>query len=173
LSHCFASASKPAAQKSFDCCLSHFCTSISTSSSSAKRLPPSCELLYVTNTSHHIQERFIYEYPLQWVLLAIKMRNRTLLFGSTPFKHSRHFGYWNQPLNMVMYICYLRLSWSWTVLLLTDTHRKPITSSTADLLPFMTYLLTLPYIYEVPSNLVNQTTFYLAGKNFYHNLLSL
>jgi hypothetical protein len=33
-------ASKPAAQKSFDCRLSHFRTSSSTSSSSAKRLPP-------------------------------------------------------------------------------------------------------------------------------------
>jgi hypothetical protein len=31
LSHHFTSASKPAAQKSFDCCLSLFCTSISTS----------------------------------------------------------------------------------------------------------------------------------------------
>jgi hypothetical protein len=30
--------------------------------------------------------------------------NRTLLFGSTPFKHCCHFDYWNQPLNMP--ICY-------------------------------------------------------------------
>jgi hypothetical protein len=41
----------PQRKKSFDCCLSHFRTSVSTSSS-AKRLPPSCEQLYVTNTSH-------------------------------------------------------------------------------------------------------------------------
>jgi hypothetical protein len=26
---------------------------------------PSCQLLYVTNTSHHKQEIFLYEYPLQ------------------------------------------------------------------------------------------------------------
>jgi hypothetical protein len=37
-----------------------------------------------------------------------------------------------------------RLSWSWTVLLPSDTHRKHITSITAVLLPFVTYLLTLP-----------------------------
>jgi hypothetical protein len=37
-----------------------------------------------------------------------------------------------------------RLSWSWTVLLPSDTHIKPITTITAVLLPFLTYLLTLP-----------------------------
>jgi hypothetical protein len=37
-----------------------------------------------------------------------------------------------------------RLSWSWTVLLPSDTHRKPSTSITAVLLPFVTCLLTLP-----------------------------
>jgi hypothetical protein len=37
-----------------------------------------------------------------------------------------------------------RLSWSWTVLLPSDTHRKPITSIAAVLLSFVTYLLTLP-----------------------------
>jgi hypothetical protein len=37
-------------------------------------------------------------------------------------------------------------SWSWTVLLPSDTHRNPIISITAVLLPFETYLLTLPRI---------------------------
>jgi hypothetical protein len=37
-----------------------------------------------------------------------------------------------------------RLSWSWTLLLPSDTDRKYITSITAVLLPFVTYLLTLP-----------------------------
>jgi hypothetical protein len=36
-----------------------------------------------------------------------KKNNRTLLFGSTPFKHGSHFDYWNQPLNMHMHVCYL------------------------------------------------------------------
>jgi hypothetical protein len=77
-----------------------------------------------------------------------KMHNRTLLFGST-LKHGGHFDYWDQPLNMHMHVCYLRLQWSWTVLLPSDTHRKPIRSITAVLLPFTAYSLTLPCIYEV------------------------
>jgi hypothetical protein len=36
------------------------------------------------------------------------------------------------------------LSWSWIVLLPSDTHRKPISSITAVLFSFVTYLLTLP-----------------------------
>jgi hypothetical protein len=40
-----------------------------------------------------------------------------------------------------------RLSWSWPVLLPSDTHIKPITSTTAVLLPIVTYLLALPPIY--------------------------
>jgi hypothetical protein len=35
-------------------------------------------------------------------------------------------------------------SWSWTVLLRNDAHRKPVTSTTAALIPFVTYLPTLP-----------------------------
>jgi hypothetical protein len=72
LYHHFISASKPAAYKSFDCRLSHFRNSASTSSSSAKRLPPNCEPLYTTNTSHRKHETFLYEYPSHWVLLPIK-----------------------------------------------------------------------------------------------------
>jgi hypothetical protein len=39
-----------------------------------------------------------------------------------------------------------RLSFNWTVLLPSDTHRKPIKSITAVLLPPVTYLLTLHHI---------------------------
>jgi hypothetical protein len=66
---------------------------------------PNCEQLYLSNTSHHKQETFIYEYPLHWVLCSQRTHNRTILFGSTHLKHSCHFDYWNQPLNM--YVCYL------------------------------------------------------------------
>jgi hypothetical protein len=38
-----------------------------------------------------------------------------------------------------------RLSWSWTALLPSDTRRKPITSITAVLLPFVTYLYICMY----------------------------
>jgi hypothetical protein len=37
-----------------------------------------------------------------------------------------------------------RLPWRWTVLLPSDTHRKSITLVTTVLLPFVSYLLTLP-----------------------------
>jgi hypothetical protein len=70
-----------------DCSLTHFRTSVSTSSSSAKRLPPVCEPLYTTNSSHRKQETFLYEYSLHWVILPKKGHNRTLLFGSILLKH--------------------------------------------------------------------------------------
>jgi hypothetical protein len=49
----------------------------------------------MTNTSHHKQETFLYEYPLQRVLLHTKKKthNRILLFGSIFLKHGRHFDY--------------------------------------------------------------------------------
>jgi hypothetical protein len=109
LSDRFTSASKPSTYKSFDCCLSPILTSISTSSS-AKRLPPSCELLCRTDTSHRKQETFPYKYPLHWVSLpAKKTHYKTLLFGSNSsiLEHVRHFDYRNQSLNMLMRVCYL------------------------------------------------------------------
>jgi hypothetical protein len=109
LSHRFTSASKCAAYKSFHCCLTHFHTSVSTFSSSAKHLSPSCELPFTTNTSHHKEETFVYEmsFALSELFCPQKMHSRTLLFGSTLLKHGCHFYYWNQPLNMRMRICYL------------------------------------------------------------------
>jgi hypothetical protein len=44
-------------------------------------------------------------------------------------KHTQE-NYWYQPPNMHMRICYLRVLWSWTVLLPRDMHRKPIMSIT-------------------------------------------
>jgi hypothetical protein len=35
------------------------------------------------------------------------MHKRTLFFSRIFFKHGRHFGFWNQPLNMHILICYL------------------------------------------------------------------
>jgi hypothetical protein len=60
--HRFTSASKPATQKSFDCYLSHFRTSVSNSSSSAKNLPASCEPPYETNTSQLNRKHFFMNY---------------------------------------------------------------------------------------------------------------
>jgi hypothetical protein len=79
---------------------------LSTSSSSAKHLPASCEPLYVTNTSHRKQETFMNIFV--WSFLPTKKtHNRTLLFGSIPLKHGLHFDYWNRPLNMYMRVWYL------------------------------------------------------------------
>jgi hypothetical protein len=41
-----------------------------------------------------------------------------------------------------------KVSWSWTVLVPSDTHKNPITSITAALLPFVTYLQILPRTLE-------------------------
>jgi hypothetical protein len=51
-----------------------------------------------------------------------------------------------KPASEHVHACLLpRLSWSWTVLLHSDTNRKLITSITAVSLSFVTYLLTLPH----------------------------
>jgi hypothetical protein len=50
---------------------------------------------------------------------------------------------------MRMCVCYLDCNEAGTVLRSSDTHRKPITSITAALLLFVSYLLTLPRIYLV------------------------
>jgi hypothetical protein len=52
-----------------------------------------------------------------------------------------------------------------TMLLLSDTHRKPIISVTAVLLPFVTYLLTLPSILgrKERTEHKNWGTYILAG----------
>jgi hypothetical protein len=109
LSHRFSSASKPAVYKSFDCCLSHFRTSVSTFSSSLKCLPRFSTQLGTALRDKHFhrkQETFLYEYHLI-SLFAHKNAKTTLLFDITLLKHGRHFDYRNQPLNMSMRVCYL------------------------------------------------------------------
>jgi hypothetical protein len=82
---------------------------------------------------------------LYWVLSPQKAYNRMQLLVSSFFKHSHHFDYWNRHLNMCIHTWYLGCheSWSWTMLLPSGTCRKPITSITAVLLPFVDYLLTV------------------------------
>jgi hypothetical protein len=64
---------------------------------------PTCEPLYVADTSHHKQETFLYEYSFVLCPFAHKKRT-TLIFGRILLKHGRHFDYRNQPLNMRMYV---------------------------------------------------------------------
>jgi hypothetical protein len=122
----------------FICFPSHFHTSVSTSSQSAKNLPLSCEPLYATNTSYRTQEIFLYEYSLHWILLPTENTHiRTLLF--VPQVRSP---FWLlKPASELSNTQLLpRLPWSWTVLLPSDTHRK------CALFSFVTYSLTSPRI---------------------------
>jgi hypothetical protein len=162
LFHRFSSASKPAAQKSLAVV-------------SATSAPPfhhlrfsnvldriyrlSRESLYATNTSHHRYTIFLYEYPLHWILLLTNKHNRTslsvvhpqvrspfwLLKAASEYAHERLLP---------------RLSWSWIMLLPSDTHWKHVTSITAVLLPFVTHLLTLPHTChsETVENIVHVNT---------------
>jgi hypothetical protein len=63
LSHRFTSVSKPTTQKSFECCLSHFCiwSGINCCFRMSLRISqPSSETPYMTNTSHCKQDTFFF-----------------------------------------------------------------------------------------------------------------
>jgi hypothetical protein len=71
----------------FWCCLSHFCTSISTSSVISETFAAKAEWLYTTNTSHHKQKNISLGISLALSPSAHKKpHNRTLLFGSILLK---------------------------------------------------------------------------------------
>jgi hypothetical protein len=120
----------------FVCCLSHVCISVS----SAKRLPPSCEPLYAINTSHRKQETFMNILCTEF-FFPTKTHSRTLLFGSIHPQAPSPF-WLTKPATEHAHARLLPgLSWRWTVLLPSDTHREPIAYITPVLLPFVTYLL--------------------------------
>jgi hypothetical protein len=74
--------------------------------SSANRLPPRCESLYATNTSHRKQETFLYEYPLHWTLLSTK-EHTTERWSSVIHSSLSPFWLLKPSLNMRMRECYL------------------------------------------------------------------
>jgi hypothetical protein len=93
--------------------------------------------LYATNTSNCKWETFLYEKLLNWVFLPTIELCSSVEYPSRLPKPASEYAHAH---------LLLRLSWkwcSWPVLLPSDTHRKPITSITAVLLPFVSYLLTL------------------------------
>jgi hypothetical protein len=69
-SHCFPSSSKPTVFNSFDCCLSQFHTSISTSLSSAKQ--------FVN------QDYFLVDRPTRWKSLGARIQTVGLMFKKFP-----------------------------------------------------------------------------------------
>jgi hypothetical protein len=93
----------------FDCSLSRLRTSVSTSSSSEKRLPLRCFLTDQTDGQIFptVNMKSILWISFEFIPLATETQNRKQHFVSTPLKHCRHFYYWNQPLNMSMRVCYL------------------------------------------------------------------
>jgi hypothetical protein len=132
---------------------------------SATSAPPCQPLHHQRNVCHQVVKRFTRQRlpPVnrKYFFISIvcigsfyhkKRHNKSLLFGSILFKHGRHFDFWKSA-SEDAHACLLpRLSWSCAVLLSSDTHRKPITSITDVLLPFVTYLLTplytsIQYIY--------------------------
>jgi hypothetical protein len=72
-------------------------------------------------------------------------QNRTLLFGSIRFRHSRLLDCWYQTLNWSLRVCYLDLH---EVGLWCYTYRETNSSIAAVLLPFVTNLLTIPHTYR-------------------------
>jgi hypothetical protein len=80
---------EPPAKKSFECCLSHLWII-------SKRSTTFLEPLYETNSSH--SKHFFMNILCLESFCPQKLQKRRLLFGSRTLKHSRHFGYSNQPL---------------------------------------------------------------------------
>jgi hypothetical protein len=89
----------------------------------------------VTNTSDTIL--CIQSFCLQ------KNAQQDVFFGRGLLKYGRHVDYWNQPLNMRIRVCYLHCNESGLRCYLMITHRKPLASTTAVLVPSVAYLLTL------------------------------
>jgi hypothetical protein len=85
----------------------------------------------VTGTSHHEQETFLYENPLHAVLLTTKNTQQKAALRS--YTSQAQFLFWLlKPAPEHAHARLLsRLSWSWIVLLPSDTHREPIMSMTA------------------------------------------
>jgi hypothetical protein len=107
-------------------CLNHFRTSISTSSSLREFLDPVVNRFMRQTLSTINRRLFIINMFCIESFCPQKSHNRMLLFSSTILKHGRHFDYWNQPLNMRMYVCYLDCHEAGLCCYLVITHRKPI-----------------------------------------------
>jgi hypothetical protein len=111
LSNCFTSASKPAAQKSFHCCLRNFRTWSSIISDFRNVLEgisrPNCEPVYVTTLPTVNMKHFLMNILCIESFCTQEKHNRTVFFGSTLFNHGRQFDWRNQSLNMRMRVCYL------------------------------------------------------------------
>jgi hypothetical protein len=96
---------------------------------------PSCKPFYASKASRRKQETFLYEYPLHSGLLPTKENAQQNAAVSSMVAILTIE-------NNLRTCASASVTCSWTVLLPSDTHRKPITPITIVLLQFMTYLLT-------------------------------
>jgi hypothetical protein len=111
---------------------------------SATSAPSFQPLRHQRNVCHPVVKRFTRQ-TLPTVTAIISL---WISFALSPFAHKKPT---RSPFLLLKPACehaHARLlpilSWRWTVLLPSDTHRTPITSITVVLLKFVTYLLTLP-----------------------------
>jgi hypothetical protein len=147
LSHCFISKSKPVAESSFDCCFSYFRTwsdIIWGFRTSAKKFLDTFANCFTRQTLPAVNRKRFFMNILCTEFFCLQknaQQNAALRYYTS---QARSLFWPPKPASKHEHARLLpRLSWSWTVLLPNDTHGKPITSITAVLLPFMTYLLTL------------------------------
>jgi hypothetical protein len=147
LSHLFISASKPAAQESFDCCFSYSCTLQGII----------CDFrMYLREFLDSVVNRFTRQTRLtvnrkhsSWISLRIEsfcpQRRQIEECSSVVYIQVKSSFWLLKPASEHEHAYLLpRLSWRWIVLLPSETRRKTITSVTAVFLPFMICLLTLP-----------------------------
>jgi hypothetical protein len=136
LSHHFTSASKHET-----CCLSHFRTSVSTSSLSAKYLPRFWTQMWIALRDKHFPS-YTRNISL-WICFALSTfshrRCTTERCSSVATPQARSPLLLLKPAYENAHERLLpRPSWSWTVLLPSGTREKRITSITAVLFPFVT-----------------------------------
>jgi hypothetical protein len=117
LVHRFTNASKPTAYKSFWLLSQPLPCLFQPLRHQRSVCHPDVNHFTWQNTSHRKQETFLYEYPLHWLVKLTSEHAHACLLP--------------------------RLSWSWTMLLPSDTHKKPNKSTMAVLLPSVIYLLSL------------------------------
>jgi hypothetical protein len=87
--------------------VSAFSTSVSTSSTSAKRLPTRGKRFKRQTLSIVNRKHFFMNILCTQSFCSQKTHNRTLLFGSIHLKLGRYFEYRNQLLNLRLRVCYL------------------------------------------------------------------
>jgi hypothetical protein len=161
LSHRFTSASKSAAYKSFDSLsqtLPHLVGHHLRLSYTLERISlTSCEWLYATNTSHRKQETFFM--TILCIECFFRQTKDTTKRCSSVVHAQAQLPFLllkpaSEHLNIRMRVCYLDCQEAGLCCYLVIHIGNPITSITTVLLPFVTYLLTLPRSY-VPSGFVN------------------